>query len=1481
MSRTCLLVSPGSGKTTVRYPMTQNTDMRRESGTCNVCSAPCSSCMHFNRVCMGSKVEFSDENCRLVGSNHYSMDEGDISSIRSRAHESIQHADVLSVNSSHDSLSENADSKLTLSSKCQESKYLEGLDDNTSCISRASEVNLANGSHSKNADRRNVSCSSASVNILGAEGSGSAQSFDMCGLPEIPPSKDVDTIESSPQVQGNDSKSQCVKSHSTIPRLMDVERDARSLIPEKPECFTENTDSPLRTVIANSVVSGEKPLVDGSSSASLKIDSKSEADAVNGGIPGEARNDEVQDEQDKAEKPLESLGMEDPRSEDESDESDVVEHDVKVCDICGDAGREDLLAICSRCSDGAEHTYCMREMLKKVPEGDWQCEECKFAETYNQRLDVEERKISKVSSTSQHSGKRLTENIEPTPLTKRQALESSSGSPKSSSPKRIVALSQESSLKSLDKGKVKTDNQMPIRNHSGSDNTETACSPSAGPRGLLRKGMLLKSNSFNVLNSKPRVKPVDDVVPQKLKGPGENTSKNMETPARMIGKSVSFKSMHLGRSSTTASKVKLLSSKSVPAQDLKGTRLAKDSSAFDKKSLSRVDRPVVCSTTATSVVSTPKGDQKNSTISETIKSSSVSNNRDLKVNQDGKLSTLSKSISNVGRKGVEPQVCSGRIYTSGDESVQDVQPRLRETANPVEKSRDTSSDCVKTDAIATSKGCCQKCKESGHTTECCTIGKIQESGNEVSVATTSSYIEEMHKSDNVKAALQAALLRMPEIYKKKEVANQMDELGADLKCEATTQDQVLVSCTPKYSTSGEEIHDGQDTIESSAAASLKCISDEKQLNLNQNDSCSQLGNPGVVGSSIGKNAVRDFPSQPLAISCVLSKMAVPEYECIWKGIFELHRSRKPPDLCPGLQAHLSAFASTKVLEVVNKLPSKISLCEVPRLSTWPSQFHQGGAKENNIALYFFAQDVESHEKHYGVLLDHMMRNDLALKGIFDGVELLIFPSNQLPEKSQRWNMLFFLWGVFRGRRINHSDSAEKTCIPASSMMPVKKDFPTAIMTLSEVHCSPKRMDEQSIAADMACMVLPSSSLDQNRAPVGRDVDVKESNIDQTHSGSQVNLEEQDGKIDTKPTSSSLASGTHFSQELKSTGSYMKGSPLECGPEKESESSPEAMGANVTNMIMETEVDPGISVNEEKSLPSGIPSLGSQEICVATTASEDRFSERMAGDSNQQRRKKQQKDDQYIDFETLQAEPTVEGVKLQQPNDERFRHIDLMDTAMQTSAVTCKRLWSEADVKLEDGENSSKKLKTDDCGAYGCSSSGGRDSYGNSFASHANDLGTGSSIKDKGCDEICDEKIILEDSGTMERTFFPVDAHDVNDSHLGPNSSSLKGPHVYDDQFHDEIPNLELALGGEMKPTHKGMLPFLAGEIEKKHCQEKPPDCLADEQEDDGVAASLSLSLSFPSVNKERVKTVTKAEQLLPDGRHVNTSLLLFGKFAHK
>lgn len=48
---------------------------------------------------------------------------------------------------------------------------------------------------------------------------------------------------------------------------------------------------------------------------------------------------------------------------------------VKVRYICGDASQKDLLAVCSKCNDGAEHIYCMCTRLDKVPDNSWICEE--------------------------------------------------------------------------------------------------------------------------------------------------------------------------------------------------------------------------------------------------------------------------------------------------------------------------------------------------------------------------------------------------------------------------------------------------------------------------------------------------------------------------------------------------------------------------------------------------------------------------------------------------------------------------------------------------------------------------------------------------------------------------------------------------------------------------------------------------------------------------------------------------------------------------------------------------------------------------------------------------------------------------------------------------------------------------------------------------------------------------------------------------
>jgi len=116
-------VSPQPETELGKCSMSKKVHMRGESGTCNVCSAPCSSCMHLNRALMGSRTEeFSDESCRVNAVSQYSVNEsGTLSSLKSRASDNLQHttsetSNLHSVNSSHDSFSENADSKSTLRS---------------------------------------------------------------------------------------------------------------------------------------------------------------------------------------------------------------------------------------------------------------------------------------------------------------------------------------------------------------------------------------------------------------------------------------------------------------------------------------------------------------------------------------------------------------------------------------------------------------------------------------------------------------------------------------------------------------------------------------------------------------------------------------------------------------------------------------------------------------------------------------------------------------------------------------------------------------------------------------------------------------------------------------------------------------------------------------------------------------------------------------------------------------------------------------------------------------------------------------------------------------------------------------------------------------------------------------------------------------------------------------------------------------------
>ncbi|KAK8458173.1 hypothetical protein SEVIR_3G321400v4 [Setaria viridis] len=72
-----------------------------------------------------------------------------------------------------------------------------------------------------------------------------------------------------------------------------------------------------------------------------------------------------------------------------------IQSEVILCDVCGDVGKKKHLAVCSRCTDGAEHIYCMQVMVKEVPQW-WLCETCQSevqAEKKNNKLENSQVKI--------------------------------------------------------------------------------------------------------------------------------------------------------------------------------------------------------------------------------------------------------------------------------------------------------------------------------------------------------------------------------------------------------------------------------------------------------------------------------------------------------------------------------------------------------------------------------------------------------------------------------------------------------------------------------------------------------------------------------------------------------------------------------------------------------------------------------------------------------------------------------------------------------------------------------------------------------------------------------------------------------------------------------------------------------------------------------------------------------------------------------
>lgn len=663
--------------------------------------------------------------------------------------------------------------------------------------------------------------------------------------------------------------------------------------------------------------------------------------------------------------------------ESEGDDADLEEQDVKVCDICGDAGREDLLAICSRCSDGAEHTYCMREMLDEVPEGDWLCEECKACEEMERKRrgdseilggrerskrisdSLQEKKDPSLAgiranndSLTRHlTNKRRGSDIEVDPVVKKQVLESMVQSPTTSSPARDGALSRDNSFKNKDKMNAKLTHQASI---SGRDNLEKPRSPNASLSNVA-KGSYLKSNSFGASSSVPKVKMVVE-IPQKHKQ-GVDVK---DASSKILSKSVPFKGS-LSRSNTSESKVKMLSPKDSHILESRGLKQAKDRNLFERKNSIKLDHSAASQ---------------------------------LAVN----------GCKNQLRGEVRRQQSS--YPSGGGSSSSDVASGSADAKSSLSLKEGCASNLSRLDGVSSEKNLD---RSSNHSRQ--SVGDATLQSSALDTSSVRSLKDGVNEENKLKAAIQAAMQKRLDMGKRSkgpDKSNVVSVSNVDSVGERATIDRPN---SLRNSVSAEGMHEAG---AASPSCSLNSVKETSVSNVNQSKV--------LPADSVDSLQAKNMDSVSSDVEQILRRSAIPDHEFAWIGSFEVYRGGSTPEQISGVQAHLSTCASYKVLEMVKKFPQKVSLSEVPRSCTWPAQFQDGGAEEDNIAVYFFAKDAESYERSYKNLLEKLMKDDLALKGNIDGIDLLIFPSKQLTKRSQRWNMLFFIWGVFRCKKENCWDN---------------------------------------------------------------------------------------------------------------------------------------------------------------------------------------------------------------------------------------------------------------------------------------------------------------------------------------------------------------------------------------------------------------------------------------------------------------------------
>ncbi|XP_040384059.1 uncharacterized protein LOC102719988 isoform X2 [Oryza brachyantha] len=806
--------------------------------------------------------------------------------------------------------------------------------------------------------------------------------------------------------------------------------------------------------------------------------------------------------------------------------------DVNVCDICGDVGREYLLATCTRCLEGAEHTYCMRVKLEKVPDGEWLCEECQLKEDQSQTKSNDGTSTIKIldgkNQNSESMSNPKTLKVVVNDLDSQQII---CGKPVSTDP--LSGSNQKLHLVSTDlearqvKCATPTAERLDGRNkHSGTmgnhkrlqvvtsglEARQSTCStPTPGSFDKKNQGVDKKSQSSEVLLNRKKLRVATDMdsplsnegvrsPPKSCKRYAENTLSSTprllktESPRKhdVLSRENSFKSSNKGsfkssdnaqmRTQAVNSSVNLprsyslgsLANVKTPVPSPRGvvSKQTSFNSSNHEPKVKQLAEPVVSKLKPSK--HSPRDPREQGTIRKVFKSGSFKHESSVcKDSSSSKEKQSVHSSQNEKPRILKPVKPTNLLERRASFNLK--KPNIPSSPRPDSsiKSGDPRND---QDSPRPGPSILKSSKKTGivEKKRSSILSKSEKQGilvrsstgvassKDICAVKASDPLIEMDKikTDNTDNACETPLV----LVKNDDEMPTKPE-GLAMPSTSMTQRSFLQEIAPTSSSEdfpSEEVHHEEHIIQSVGNGSSKsavAVQASKDILPGSPQGHLVVHNPNNPDSKLNDLNLKQesFVDLYSAVEGSFGALVIPEQTYIWQGTFEVSRPGNSPEMYDGFQAHLSACASPKVLEVVKQLPQRIQLAEVPRRSSWPLQFKEVKPNEDSIALYFFAKDVESYERAYGKLLKNMLAGDLSLAAKISDIELLIFTSDKLPEKAQRWNGLLFFWGVFHARKAN---SSTELLVKGMDQSPLEQINEPA----NQLVCSPKM--PQSLGIDL-------------------------------------------------------------------------------------------------------------------------------------------------------------------------------------------------------------------------------------------------------------------------------------------------------------------------------------------------------------------------------------------------------------------------------